>query len=131
MSARQTAAGAPEAPTDAHFLCRTDDIPASGIRAAVVPGYEPLAVCKVGDRYYLISDMCTHAEASLSEGEILDGQVMCPYHGGTFDPATGEATGPPCTLPIRTYKLLQMGESLYLALNRLSEAPGACRRGTE
>lgn len=96
------------------FLCRTGDIPAGGLHAVRLPGYEPLLVCRVADAYHLIADTCTHGQASLSEGEIMDGQVCCPFHGGTFDPATGEATGPPCTVPIRTYALIRRGDELFL-----------------
>lgn len=98
-----------------YYLCRTEEIPASGIRAVHAPGYEPLAVCRVEDSYYLIADTCTHGQASLSEGEIIDGQVCCPHHGGTFDPATGEATGPPCIVPINTYVLLRRDNELFVA----------------
>lgn len=107
-----------------HFLCRTGEVPVRGVLAVEAPGYEPLAVCRVGGQYYLIADTCTHGQASLSEGEIIDGQVCCPYHGGTFDPETGDATGPPCTVPVKTYRLIQHGDRLLVARRR-DERAGA------
>ena len=98
-----------------HYLCRTDEVPASGLRAVKAPGYEPLAVCRVGQGFYLIADTCTHGMASLSEGEVVDGQVCCPFHGGSFDPRTGAATGIPCVVPLNTYPLIRRGEELFVA----------------
>ena len=65
-----------------HRLCRKGDVPASGVCAVQAPGYEPLAICRVGTSYYLIADTCSSGQASLSEGEVVLGQVVCPFHGG-------------------------------------------------
>ncbi len=97
-----------------HRLCAKSDVPASGIRAVQAPGYEPLAVCRAGQSYYLIADTCTHGQASLSEGEVIDGQAICPYHGGSFDVATGQPSGLPCTIPIETYRLVEEGDDLFV-----------------
>lgn len=98
-----------------HRLCAKRDVPASGVYAVQAPGYEPLAVCQVGNSYYLISDTCSHGQASLSEGEVVMGQVVCPYHGGSFDVITGEATDLPCTISIATYPLIEMDGELFVA----------------
>lgn len=66
---------------------------------------EPIAVFKLADGYYAISDTCSHAEASLSEGEIVEGcQIECPMHGATFDIKTGQNTGFPAVVPVKSYK---------------------------
>jgi nitrite reductase/ring-hydroxylating ferredoxin subunit len=41
-----------------------------------------------------IEDACNHAGASLSEGDRLDDQVVCPMHGYCFDLSTGELVDP-------------------------------------
>jgi len=97
-----------------HRLCSKADVPLSGIRAVQAPGYEPLAVCRLDDTYYLIADTCTHGQASLSEGEIVNGQVVCPYHGGSFDIATGQPVEFPCTIPIDTYPIIEDGDDLFV-----------------
>ena len=33
-----------------------------------------------------LSDICIHRGASLSEGQVQQGEVECPYHGWTFNP---------------------------------------------
>lgn len=33
----------------------------------------------------LVSDICPHRLASLSQGKIIDGEIQCPYHGWKFN----------------------------------------------
>ncbi|MDI3256482.1 MAG: non-heme iron oxygenase ferredoxin subunit [Kyrpidia sp.] len=66
-------------------------------------GDTDLALYNVDGEYYVTSDLCTHATASLSEG-TLDGHVVqCPKHGGRFDVRTGAAVHLPAFTPVRTY----------------------------
>ncbi|MBY0509277.1 MAG: non-heme iron oxygenase ferredoxin subunit [Rhodospirillaceae bacterium] len=78
-------------------------------------GYEPLAVCNVGGRFFLIADTCSHGLASLSEGDIEGGQIFCPFHGGSFDIATGKPVERPASIPIPTYPLIEIGGDLFVA----------------
>ena len=58
-----------------------------GVRVDV--GEHRVAVFRVGADVYAIGDRCSHAEASLSEGEVWDLAVECPRHGSEFDLRTG------------------------------------------
>jgi len=53
---------------------------------------------------FALADRCSHAEASLCEGEVFDGEVECPLHGATFDIFTGKALTLPATKPVATYR---------------------------
>lgn len=75
----------------------------SGVRVDV--GDERIAVFRDGETLYAVGDRCSHAEASLSEGDVFDGEVECPRHGATFDLATGKARSLPATKPIPTYRV--------------------------
>ena len=44
-----------------------------------------IAVFNVDGEIYAIDDTCSHAEASLSEGEVFDCLVECPLQGAAFD----------------------------------------------
>lgn len=66
-------------------------------------GDERIAVFRDGEQVYALGDRCSHAEASLSEGEVFDGEVECPRHGAVFDLATGAAKSLPATRPVPTY----------------------------
>ena len=50
----------------------------------------------------------------LADGEIEDGQIICPYHMGKFDIRTGEATGAPCSVAIRTYPVIEADGAILL-----------------
>ena len=64
-----------------------------------------LALFRIGDDFYVIGDTCSHAMASLSEGELWDYDVECPLHGAEFDIRTGVPQSLPATRPVATYEV--------------------------
>jgi 3-phenylpropionate/trans-cinnamate dioxygenase ferredoxin subunit len=85
-----------------------------GIRVTV--GEERIAMFRVGGEVYAIGDRCSHAEASLAEGEVFDHEVECPRHGSEFDLRTGEALSLPATSPVPTYPVSIENGTVYLLL---------------
>ena len=86
------------------MLCRVDEVAEGEIKQASLPDGAHVALYRVGDAIYATADTCTHGEASLSEEGILTGKtVECTFHFGTFDVTTGEPTGMPCEIPLKTY----------------------------
>ena len=77
-----------------------------------------VAVVRVGDDWYAIGDRCSHAEASLSEGEVDPGActIECPKHGATFSLVTGEPTTLPATRPIPVYEVRVAGDDVQVVL---------------
>lgn len=70
----------------------------------------PLAVVRVGDEVFAVDDHCSHAEVSLSEGEVSGCEIECWLHGSRFDLRTGEPSGPPAFAPITTYPVQIEGD---------------------
>ena len=66
-------------------------------------GGETVAVFKVDDEVYAIADRCSHAEASLAEGDLFGLHVECPRHGAEFSIEDGAAQSLPATKPVRTF----------------------------
>jgi 3-phenylpropionate/trans-cinnamate dioxygenase ferredoxin component len=64
---------------------------------------EQIAVFRTDAGVYAIADRCSHAEASLSEGELFGTEVECPRHGAEFDITSGKPMSLPATKPVRTY----------------------------
>ncbi len=62
-----------------------------------------IALFRVGEEVFALADTCSHAEASLSEGEVFDDVVECPLHGAAFDLRTGEVLTLPATKPVAAY----------------------------
>lgn len=64
---------------------------------------EDLCLTRIGTEVFAISDMCTHSEASLSEGDVTDFKIECWLHGAEFDLRTGQALTLPANIAVKTY----------------------------
>jgi 3-phenylpropionate/trans-cinnamate dioxygenase ferredoxin subunit len=99
-------------------VARTDAIPEGEVRHFVVESIE-IALANLGDGVFLaVDDICSHAEASLSEGEVDvdDETIECPRHGSTFDLRTGRPRTLPATLPVVTYPVKVEGDTILIEL---------------
>ena len=75
-----------------------------------------VAIYRVADEYYATGNICTHADAFLSDG-FLDGcEVECPLHMGRFDIRTGEALTSPVEIDIPVYPVRVAGDRLEVCL---------------
>jgi 3-phenylpropionate/trans-cinnamate dioxygenase ferredoxin subunit len=85
---------------------RLDDItPGSAKRFDI--GKHRVAVVRCDDDVYAIGDTCTHADFSLSEGEVYcdEREIECWKHGSTFSLITGEPQSLPATKAVPVYKV--------------------------
>lgn len=91
---------------------------ADGSALKVEVGGETLAVVRVGGDLFAIEDRCTHAEASLSEGEIWsdEREIECPRHGSTFSLETGDALTLPATVRATTYLVTERDGDVFIDL---------------
>ncbi len=64
-----------------------------------------IAVARAGEALFAVSDECTHAGCSLSEGELDEDrlEVECPCHGSVFDLETGEPVRGPAGDPLTVF----------------------------
>lgn len=103
------------------FLLKREELAAGQMRKVENEGC-PLAVFNIEGRFYATSDVCTHATASLTDGEIVDGDLIaCPLHDGQFHIPTGQAVTFPCTVDIRTYRVIEEGDQVFADLDAESE----------
>lgn len=102
-------------------LCSVADVAPNSAVLVEADGYR-LAVVRVagddGDEWYAIDDRCSHAEASLAEGEVWadDREIECPRHGSTFDLRTGKPLTLPATRPNQTYPVRLDGDDVIVDL---------------
>jgi nitrite reductase/ring-hydroxylating ferredoxin subunit len=99
------------------FLVNADDVATESAVQIALPGRKPLAVFRLGQEFFATDDTCTHGAASLSEGDISDGQVECPFHSGAFDIRTGMPTALPCTKALAVYPVTIENGRVYVNLN--------------
>lgn len=91
------------------------DVAAGGARCVLVRR-KRIALVHIDGNVYAIADTCSHAEASLSEGAIDGGQVICPLHGARFDIKTGAALTLPAVAPVDTYQVRVEDGEIYVKL---------------
>jgi 3-phenylpropionate/trans-cinnamate dioxygenase ferredoxin subunit len=85
-------------------VARLDDLAPCSAQRFDVLGHK-VAVIRIDDDVYAIGDTCSHADVSLSEGELLceERALECWKHGSTFDITTGVPTTLPATRPVPVY----------------------------
>jgi 3-phenylpropionate/trans-cinnamate dioxygenase ferredoxin component len=71
----------------------------------VVVDGEDVLLAKINGEIFAVSDICTHSEVSLSEGDIEGCAIECWLHGSSFDLRTGKPSGPPATTPLKTFAI--------------------------
>lgn len=78
--------------------------PAPGSARQVDVGDETYALFRLDDGTLVCTEgLCTHGQAHLADGVVLDCSVECPKHNGRFDLRTGEAVRYPATTPLALY----------------------------
>jgi 3-phenylpropionate/trans-cinnamate dioxygenase ferredoxin component len=105
-------------------VCSVDDVAAGAAHRVDVGGYR-LAVVRLPakgdgapDDWYVIGDRCSHADYSLSEGDVWvdEREIECPKHGSTFSLATGEPLSLPATKPVPVFTVRVDGDDVYVDL---------------
>jgi len=107
-------------------VLKTHDVAAGSSRRVDVDGFR-LCVVHIGDDWYVIDDTCSHADYSLSEGDVWEDEceVECPKHGSTFDLRTGKPETLPATQPVAVYDVRVDGDDVVVTL---PSAPGEGQR---
>lgn len=78
---------------------------------------EDICLTRVGDQVFAIGDLCTHSDASLSEGDVTDFKIECWLHGAEFDLRTGEALTLPANIPAKTYPVTVVNDVVEIEVN--------------
>jgi 3-phenylpropionate/trans-cinnamate dioxygenase ferredoxin subunit len=107
--------------------CSLSDLdPDGGVRRVDIDG-TPVAVVRMGDRVFAIGDVCSHAEVSLSDGEVdLDECALeCPKHGSLFSLETGEPLSLPAVRPVATYAVEVDGDDVSIDTTEASRTEAA------
>ncbi|WP_083654937.1 FAD-dependent oxidoreductase [Burkholderia sp. SRS-W-2-2016] len=79
----------------------------------------PILLVRDGDTVHAYSADCPHAGAPLEEGALCHGRIICPWHKGTFDVATGSVLEPPPLLPLDRYPVTLDGDDVLVCAQKL------------
>jgi len=83
-------------------VIKTKDLVEGDIKYVEAFG-KKLALAREDGEVFCFNDTCSHAECSLSEGWIEDGNVFCPCHGSSFEMKSGKVLSLPATEDIAVY----------------------------
>lgn len=99
------------------FLCSKGEVPPGEARRFEIEGHR-IAVVRIEDDFYAIGDRCSHANYSLSEGEIYpeDREIECWKHGSTFSLVDGKPQSFPATKPVPVYDIYVEDEKLFVSI---------------
>lgn len=87
------------------------------VRRVELDSRPPVAVYNLDGTFFVTDDTCTHGEASLADGDIEYGNIVCPFHLGMFDIRTGAATAAPCVVSLQTYQAIVEDGIVYIDID--------------
>ena len=98
-------------------ICSLSALVDGGAQRFDVAGHR-IAVVRLGDRVYALGDRCSHADVSLSEGEVHADtcELECWKHGSAFSLTTGEPNTLPATQPVPVYDVVVEGDDVSVVL---------------
>lgn len=93
--------------------CALSEVPDGGA-LAVLLGSREVAVVNTAEGVFAISDVCSHAEVPLSEGDVEGATIECYMHGSRFDLRTGFPLELPATQPVPVYPVRVDGADVLI-----------------
>lgn len=98
------------------------DIPEKRAVIAPLPGGERVAVFRYDGKIAAITNVCRHQNGPLGEGRVIDGCIVCPWHGWQYSPEDG-ISPPPFTEKVATYNVRI--ENGVILIDPKANKPGA------
>lgn len=95
--------------------CAVADVPEGTAHRVVLDGV-PIAIVHTEGQWFAVSDICSHADVSLAEGDIDGCTLECWLHGSRFDLSTGRPSGPPATTPVPVYPVSVEGDTVFVTV---------------
>ncbi|TAM52140.1 MAG: non-heme iron oxygenase ferredoxin subunit [Paraburkholderia sp.] len=97
----------------------------AGVVAVSAAGVE-VALYAVRGAIYATENRCTHGDARLSDGFLLEDEIECPLHQGRFNVRDGLPMCAPLFAPVRVFPVkIDMGRVFVLVPVGANDAPSA------
>ena len=94
--------------------CRWQDIDNNRGITVDIGDDERVAVFRYDDNQLCaVSNACQHQNGPLGEGCVINGHIVCPWHGYEYLPDNGRSP-PPFTEKIPTYDLRLEGDKVFV-----------------
>jgi nitrite reductase (NADH) small subunit len=91
------------------------EMPEDGEAKEFKVGAKVICVANVDGRLSAMDNVCLHRGGPLAEGVVMDGKVICPWHGWRWDPANGSALESD-ELKLQVYPIKLEGEDVLIEM---------------
>lgn len=88
---------------------------------------EAILLVRDADTVHAYGADCPHAGGPLEQGALCDGRIVCPWHKGTFDAATGQVLEPPALVALDRYQVTVVGNDVLVSPDKLPRPDTAAR----
>jgi 3-phenylpropionate/trans-cinnamate dioxygenase ferredoxin subunit len=96
-------------------VAKVEEVPAGTKKVVEANGIE-IVLCNTRDQFFAVENLCSHAHEKLDCGKMKNGWLSCPVHGARFDLETGAPMNPPATMPVRTFPVRVVGDTVEVAV---------------
>jgi nitrite reductase (NADH) small subunit len=96
-------------------IASKSDLPADGEAKEFTLGDKVICVANIDGTYSAMDNVCVHRGGALGQGVILDGKVVCPWHGWMYDPKTGVPDVNP-SVRVSVYPIESEGEDVLIEM---------------
>lgn len=96
--------------------CKVEDVEEEDVIPFYHDGQDYAIFRSPDSEWFATAGHCTHEEALLCDGLVLDEIIECPRHNGRFDYRTGQAKGAPVIVNIQTYPVQVENGTVYIAV---------------
>lgn len=95
-------------------VAKLADLSATDLKRVDVEGVPVCLARLASGEVFAISDICSHENIELSDGDLDGEDVECPAHGSRFNVRTGEVSGLPADEPVATYVVTIEDDQIFV-----------------
>lgn len=96
-------------------IASKSELPAEGEAREFTAGEKTICVANCGGTLSAMDNVCVHRGGPLGQGVVMDGKVICPWHGWQYDPKTGEAGHNP-GMKVAVYRIKVEGDDVLVEI---------------
>jgi len=94
-------------------LASRTDLPEDGEAREFTLGDKVVCIANINGEFSAMDNVCLHRGGPLGQGVVMDGKVICPWHGWMWNPKTGQSDVDP-SAKVAVYPLKIEGDDVLI-----------------